>query len=252
MRFISAQVAKFSEIPSTSFPAFPPGMEASVRILVNSSTRQFPHPLLHPLKSTHLRKPCQKSFLSPFYYHHRSIPLPPASLFSPRNHHPITCSDVHFPPQAHHTSIPSGFSSPLSSSQFHPNQIFSSSTFFRIFSGPKKKSFEWNYAQTGINRTENGVLGKKGPIFTAVLLGWLGSKPKHLRRYVELYNSRGIHAITFATSVKDVLSFDLGKNLEERISGLTHELTSWLSESEKDGRERFLIFHTFSNTGWLG
>lgn len=82
-----------------------------------------------------------------------------------------------------------------------------------------------------------------------VMLGWLGAKPKHLRRYVEMYNAKGIHAVTFVASVMDVLSFDLGKKLEERVRKLANELAAWLSDH--GGRDRFLIFHTFSNTGWL-
>lgn len=80
-----------------------------------------------------------------------------------------------------------------------------------------------------------------------VLLGWLGAKRKHLRKYVDWYNDKGIHAVTFVASVTDVLSFDLGKKIEERVKGLSDELSDWLSESEN----RFLVFHTFSNTGWL-
>ncbi|CAI9110802.1 OLC1v1010889C1 [Oldenlandia corymbosa var. corymbosa] len=218
-------------------------MEASVRILLNSSARQFT-PCFHPLKIAPI--------LSSPNYRPRSAPLPPASLLHRQNHHPIICSNAYVPHHGSQASIPFGFSNPVSISGFNLDKIIFSSNFSRFFSDPKQKSFEWNYAQNGIHGRENGIIGEKGPIVTAVLLGWLGAKPKHLRKYVELYNSRGIHAITFVASINDVLSFDLGKKLEDRISGLTHELTSWLSESEKDGRERFLIFHTFSNTGWLG
>ncbi|KAH6782416.1 Zincin-like metalloproteases family protein [Perilla frutescens var. frutescens] len=78
---------------------------------------------------------------------------------------------------------------------------------------------------------------------------WLGAKPKHLKWYIELYNAKRIHAVTFIASVMDVLSFDLGKKLEERVRKLTDELATWLSD--ESGRDHFLIFHTFSNNVWL-
>ncbi|CAK9152380.1 unnamed protein product [Ilex paraguariensis] len=223
-------------------------MEASTKIF-NVSNRQFSNSLLlrtHPLNLS------PKSLRSPFPN------LPPNSLSPPHNHCYKTiiqskalCSTcIHF--SLSHPSIPSFNSTPLGFSQSQIfNPLISSNRFARVVSGSKDKSFQWNYALEGVDGRDLGILGDKGPIVTVVLLGWLGAKLKHLRRYVELYNSRGIHAVTFVASVRDVLSFDLGRKLQERISEFAQELTTWLSETEKDGRERVLLFHTFSNTGWL-
>ena len=80
-----------------------------------------------------------------------------------------------------------------------------------------------------------------------VLLGWLGAKQKHLNRYAELYTSRGFHAITFTFPMAEILSYQVGGKAEEHIDLLVNHLADWLEEEH--GKN--LVFHTFSNTGWL-
>ncbi|XP_043715237.1 transmembrane protein 53-like [Telopea speciosissima] len=80
-----------------------------------------------------------------------------------------------------------------------------------------------------------------------VLLGWLGAKQKHLKRYADWYTSRGFHAITFTFPMSEILSYQIGGKAEEDIELLVNHLAGWLEEEH--GKN--LIFHTFSNTGWL-
>lgn len=80
-----------------------------------------------------------------------------------------------------------------------------------------------------------------------VLLGWLGAKQKHLKRYAEWYTSRGFHAITFTFPMSEVLSYRVGGKAELDVEMLVNHLVEWMDEEH--GKN--LVFHTFSNTGWL-
>ncbi|XP_042447759.1 transmembrane protein 53-like isoform X1 [Zingiber officinale] len=141
---------------------------------------------------------------------------------------------------------------------------FSSLSFSRLFgsiyskdravvSGPgyKEGSFRWENDQKITEGGDPGFANEKGAIWTVVLLGWLGAELKHLNKYAMLYSSLGIRPVRFVVPVKELLGFDLGRRVEEKIACFTQELVSWCSETEKDGRERCLLFHSFSNTGWL-
>ncbi|EPS58995.1 hypothetical protein M569_15817, partial [Genlisea aurea] len=80
-----------------------------------------------------------------------------------------------------------------------------------------------------------------------VLLGWLGSKQKHLGKYAEWYTSRGFNAISFTFPMSEVLSYQVGGKAEQDVMLLVNHLAEWMEE--EDGKN--LVFHTFSNTGWL-
>ncbi|BAF20569.1 uncharacterized protein [Oryza sativa Japonica Group] len=80
-----------------------------------------------------------------------------------------------------------------------------------------------------------------------VLLGWLGSRQKHLKRYADWYTSRGYHAVTFTLPMSDIVSYNVGGKAEKNVEMLSEHLADWVSE--EDGKK--IVFHTFSNTGWL-
>lgn len=80
-----------------------------------------------------------------------------------------------------------------------------------------------------------------------VLLGWLGSKQKHLKKYADWYTSKGYHVITFTLPMNEIMSYQVGGKAEKNIESLVNHLADWLDEEQKKN----LVFHTFSNTGWL-
>ncbi|CAA7397741.1 unnamed protein product [Spirodela intermedia] len=102
----------------------------------------------------------------------------------------------------------------------------------------------------GVGGPRSGAAFDEGAVWTAVLLGWLGAEHKHLRRYAEMYKERGIRTVSFVVPVGELV-LDLGKGMEGRIARLATELAAWAEGGEADGRERKLLFHTFSNTGWF-
>lgn len=94
-------------------------------------------------------------------------------------------------------------------------------------------------------------LAKQKPSVAVVLLGWLGAEHKHLKKYADWYTSRGIHAVTFIVPMKDILTLKAADRAEKHVDVLTQNLVQWLKEDTKQGNEKLVIFHTFSNTGWL-
>ncbi|KAJ6288424.1 hypothetical protein OIU76_024417 [Salix suchowensis] len=217
-------------------------MEAPVRVinrsLFSSKSTSTTTNFLKPISIIHRSIPSQRQNLQthiislPRFCHSRIH-----SSFSPFSHSPVTPNPN-----------PINFFLSLSSS-YLSNPTKNSD--FNFKSHQNERPFTWNKAPESVVRGKVSVFSDEKPVVTVVLLGWLGAREKHLRKYVEWYNSRGIHAVTFVVDMRELLCFDFGKGVEKRITELANQLVSWVSEREDDGRERCLVFHTFSNTGWL-
>lgn len=113
---------------------------------------------------------------------------------------------------------------------------------------PSEVSYRWHLPEPNAIDVSGGSDCSSAKFRTVVvLLGWLGAKQKHLKKYAEWYTSRGYHAITFTLPMSDILKYQPGGKVEEHIDSLVSHLADWLEEEH--GKN--MVFHTFSNTGWL-
>lgn len=108
--------------------------------------------------------------------------------------------------------------------------------------------YKWHLPQPNTSDiTENSDRSLAKSRTVVVLLGWLGAKQKHMRKYAEYYTSKGFHVITFTFPMSEILSYQAGWKAEEHVDVLVNHLSDWLEEEHGNN----LVFHTFSNTGWL-
>lgn len=127
---------------------------------------------------------------------------------------------------------------PSKSHEFSPQKAYSSSDVL----------YRWHLPDPNAD----GMLGKLDcssakSQTVVVLLGWLGAKQKHLKRYAEWYTSRGFHVVTFTFPMSEIVSYKAGGKAEIDVESLANHLADWVAEES----EKKLVFHTFSNTGWL-
>lgn len=118
----------------------------------------------------------------------------------------------------------------------------------KLSSPPSEVMYRWHLPEpASLDITGSSACSVAKSRTVVVLLGWLGAKQKHLKRYADWYTSRGFHAITFTFPMAEILTYQLGGKVEQHIDLLVNHLADWLEEEH--GKN--LVFHTFSNTGWL-
>ncbi|CAN6237083.1 unnamed protein product [Urochloa humidicola] len=119
--------------------------------------------------------------------------------------------------------------------------------FFNLLPPDSEPFIEWDPHPADSAAAPLGGGGGGEGATLVVLLGWLGARQKHLRRYADLYRERGVGAVRFVVPVRELMGLDLGRRVERRVADLSAEIAAWCDAD----RRRTLLFHTFSNTGWL-
>ncbi|KAJ0966862.1 hypothetical protein J5N97_023779 [Dioscorea zingiberensis] len=107
--------------------------------------------------------------------------------------------------------------------------------------------YRWHLPAPNVGESLSGECSLAKSQTVVVLLGWLGAKQKHLKKYAEWYTARGFHAITFTFPMGDIIGYKVGGKVEQNLDLFAEHLAGCVGE--EDGKK--LVFHTFSNTGWL-
>ncbi|KAG8058681.1 hypothetical protein GUJ93_ZPchr0002g25534 [Zizania palustris] len=158
-----------------------------------------------------------------------------SSLSFPRNPHPrpslrgragISFSSISLPSGSPHASVP-----------------------FNLIPPDSDPFIQWDLPQPDAASPlgAGAVRAVRKGATLVVLLGWLGARQKHLRRYADLYRERGVGSVRFVVPVRELVGLDLGSRVERRVAELAAEIAAWCEADH----HRTLMFHTFSNTGWL-
>ena len=84
------------------------------------------------------------------------------------------------------------------------------------------------------------------PKAVVVLMGWFGSKLRHVRKYSELYEQRGCATVTGCIDSLSVMLLDMHK-IDEFTGAIVHEAAKLL----RLGDEIPLVCHVFSNGGGI-
>lgn len=147
----------------------------------------------------------------------------------------------------HHSSVV--LSSPLLQNLYHsahlPKVSRPATCSHGVSNSASEAMYQWHLPDPDALCDSSCSLTKSRTV--VVLLGWLGARQKHLKKYAEWYTSRGFHVITFTLPMGEILSYQPGGKAEHNVHLLVDHLAEWL-EGE-NGKN--LVFHTFSNTGWL-
>ncbi|KAJ7942628.1 transmembrane protein 53 [Quillaja saponaria] len=171
----------------------------------------------------------------------------------------VPLPNMNFPiPNSHHNFIPNMYNSSVASSPALLNLYQSAelpkvpkpTAYYKqtVSSPPSEVMYKWHLPEpNAVDVLGDSDCSSARSRTVVVLLGWLGAKQKHLKTYAEWYTSRGFHAITFTFPLAEVLSYQLSGKADQHIDLLVEHLSDWLEE--ENGKN--LLFHTFSNTGWL-